>query len=112
MGDDGDENVFTVKNLKHCEDNSNSFFASLLKYKDMNHKETKAQFETLSKCVEVANALPEEEKVIHPAVKLIQYYLPRVFTSDLPRERTIIADTLAYLMPKIFDPEPDDEGDD
>ncbi|KAF2071521.1 hypothetical protein CYY_007165 [Polysphondylium violaceum] len=107
---DDDNNIYTIKNLKHCEEALNNFFADCANNKDLN--KAKPSFEALSKCAASAQTMPQEEHQIHPAVKLLQYYLPRIFTSDLPRERTILADSLAYVAPKIFDPEDDDDDDD
>ncbi|EGC36005.1 hypothetical protein DICPUDRAFT_151554 [Dictyostelium purpureum] len=96
MAEDDNNNIFSVKNIKHCEAQSKS----------------KKAFEELSECVEKANNLPEEENHLPQAVQMLQYYFPRIFTTDLPRERTFIADGLAWLMPKVFDPQEDDDEDD
>ncbi|KAN0023244.1 hypothetical protein ACTFIU_011411 [Dictyostelium citrinum] len=110
--DNDNENIFSPKNIKLCEEKSNKFFSVLLANKNnFNKKECKDAFEDLSQCCEASSNLPDPVDKIHPAVKLLQHWLPRLFTNDLPRERTIIADTLAYLMPKVFDPEDDDEDD-
>ncbi|EGG14273.1 hypothetical protein DFA_12043 [Cavenderia fasciculata] len=108
---DEDNFTFSVKNIKHCEEKSNEFFkCATNNQKDIN--KCLAQLNTFKTCCEDAANLPDEEHKIHPLVLSLQYYFPRIFTSDLPRERTILADTLAYIAPQIFDPKEDDDDED
>ncbi|GAM23280.1 hypothetical protein SAMD00019534_064550 [Acytostelium subglobosum LB1] len=69
-----------------------------------------AAFERLEKCCEDAKNLPEpEEHEISPAIKTLQFYFPRIFTSDAPRERTVMSETLGKLIPEIFEPKEEDD---
>eukprot|EP01132_Coremiostelium_polycephalum_P009284 gene9284-11380_t len=111
MSEEDKSNIFQIKNLKHCEEPMEKFFGCLTK-NNKNLTQCQVFFEELSGCAETASLIPDEENKLPEPVKALQYYLPRIFTSDMPRERTIIADALAYVAPKIFDPQDDDDDDD
>lgn len=67
-------------------------------------------YSDLQKCNDEAIAKKEEEhqesNIDKSLSGALQAALPRVFKNaeDLPRERTILADTLAKVAPQIFDP--------
>eukprot|EP00026_Physarum_polycephalum_P017631 Phypoly_transcript_18921.p1 GENE.Phypoly_transcript_18921~~Phypoly_transcript_18921.p1 ORF type:complete len:117 (+),score=26.32 Phypoly_transcript_18921:74-424(+) len=98
-----------TQSLKHCEDNANAFFACL------NKEDAKGDFNVcrrpysdLKACAATAEKEePHKEGEADKSLSsVLQAAMPRVFKNveDLPRERTILADTLAKVAPHIFDP--------
>ncbi|EFA84548.1 hypothetical protein PPL_01537 [Heterostelium album PN500] len=109
MSEDQDKYIFSTKNIGQCEINAHHFFTCVQENKN-NPIKCMAAFDRFEKCCDDVSNLPEpEEHEIHPLVKTLQYYAPRLFTSDMPREKTILAESLGKMMPQIFDPKEDED---
>jgi len=100
-----------VQAVKSCEDSLNAFFVCLNKEGTKgDFNACRAAYNTLTTCsdtvtTENAKETAEGDKPADKSLSgVLQAALPRVFKNveDLPRERTILSDTLAKVAPHVF----------
>jgi len=108
--------------IKPCETDFKSLFGCLNEQVETKRGDLNAcrnYYTSLKTCTDAAehNKVgehePEGEGTDKRLSEALQAVMPRVFKNveDLPRERTILSDTLAKVAPHIFDPKDDDDDD-